>query len=152
MPHRLPTSILGLKCLSMTKINQSKSYEYWFRIYAESTDFMGIVYHSNYLCFFERARTEMLREAGWPLDCLAREHECYFVIYDVHLQYRAAAKLDDWLLITSSVVEYTACGMVFEQQLLNENKRLLCKGQIKVACVNQTMKPKKLPSFLKNTS
>lgn len=129
----------------------NKAYHANFRVYAEDTDFMGIVYHGNYLCLFERARTELLRDLGLPLTVLAEE-DCHFVIHEVQLKYLHPARLDDWLMISTKVTKHSQCVMIFEQTMYNQAKILLCQGAIKVVCVNGKKKPQRLPAiFFKNT-
>ena len=55
---------------NITPRNNDKTYSLPIRIYYEDTDAGGVVYHSNYLNFFERARTEWLRELGYEQDDL----------------------------------------------------------------------------------
>lgn len=129
-----------------------QKFQVSYRVYAEDTDFMGIVYHSNYLRFFERARTELFREAGWTLTELADKHDCQFVIYDVHLRYLQPAKRDDLLVITTKLGKVSACGIAFEQTACNQASALLCKAVVKIVCVDAALSPKKIPVFLKNAS
>jgi tol-pal system-associated acyl-CoA thioesterase len=65
------------------------------RVYYEDTDTGGVVYYANYLKFFERARTEWLRAAGFEQQALAREHGLQFVVARIECDYRRPARLDD---------------------------------------------------------
>lgn len=116
-----------------------------YRVYAEDTDFMGIVYHANYLRFFERARTDFLREIGLPLTKLATTDH-HFAIHTIQLRYLHPARLEDLLVVTTKIDSVGACSMVFHQTMQNQNDVLLCDVEIKVACVSQALKPKRLPS------
>jgi len=51
-------------------MQNKQTYQHMIRVYAEDVDFMGIVYHANYLCYLERARTEMLRQNNLMLSDL----------------------------------------------------------------------------------
>lgn len=115
-----------------------------FRVYVEDTDLMGIMYHANYLRFFERARTEMFRERGWSLTALA-EKNFHFAIHTIDIKYIAPARLDDVLTLNTAVVERSKCGLLFEQTMQNQDNRLLCKAMVHVVCVNGQMKPQRLP-------
>ena len=87
-----------------------KRGEHYFRlrVYYEDTDAGGIVYHSRYLNFAERARTEMLRIAGiGQREVLARDGLA-FAVRDLSIDYLRAARLDDQLLVRSRVVEQGA--------------------------------------------
>ncbi|WP_267885274.1 tol-pal system-associated acyl-CoA thioesterase [Legionella adelaidensis] len=115
-----------------------------FRVYVEDTDLMGIVYHSNYLYFFERARTEMFRNAGLSLTMMAK-HGTHFAIHEVQLKYHAPARLDDLLTIKTSCENIRASTLVFNQFIHNESGNLLCEAIVRVVCVNNELKPKRLP-------
>ncbi|WP_239005190.1 YbgC/FadM family acyl-CoA thioesterase [Legionella sp. MW5194] len=121
------------------------SYQSSFRVYAEDTDMMGIVYHANFLCFFERARTEMLREKNWSLTRMAAEHDRHFVISDVSMQFLHPAMLDDLLFISSDIVKRSSCSILFEQSLRNQHNTLLCEAQVKIVCVDSAMKIQRIP-------
>ena len=125
-------------------INSSLTSSY--RVYAEDTDFMGIVYHSNYLCFFERARTDFLREIGLPLSLLAT-YDCHFAIHTAQLRYLNPARLEDLLVITTKIGSISPCSLVFDQNMQKQDNTMLCQLKIKIACVNQSLKPKRLPEL-----
>jgi hypothetical protein len=72
-------------------------YAFPVRVYFENTDAGGVVYHSEYLKFLERARTEWLRHLGFEHQSLAREHRTVFVVSAVTAEFAAAARLDDLL-------------------------------------------------------
>lgn len=117
------------------------------RVYAEDTDMMGIVFHSNYLCFFERARTEMFRNSGLSLTTLAT-YDCHFAINDVKLHYLYPARLDDLLTIISRVDAKTTCSLTFEQSIYNQDNKLLCEATVKIVCVDSLLKPRRIPQDL----
>ncbi|MBA2650651.1 MAG: YbgC/FadM family acyl-CoA thioesterase [Tatlockia sp.] len=114
------------------------------RVYAENTDMMGIVYHSNYLCFFERARTEMIRESGLSLSARAT-YDYHFTITESDLRYLYPAYVDDLLKVTTNIASKKSCSLVFDQCIHNQHNTLLCKARIKVACIDNKMKPRRLP-------
>lgn len=125
----------------------SKIYLSRIRVYIEDTDLMGIVYHANYLCFFERARTEMFRDTGLSLTMMAK-HGTHFAIHEVKLRFHAPARMDDLLTISTSCENIRASSLVFNQMIHNESKTLLCDATIQVVCVNNDLKPKRLPKEL----
>lgn len=73
------------------------------RVYYEDTDAGGIVFYANYLKFFERARTEWLRACGIDQQRVADETGAIFIVRSTALDYRAPARLDDMLTITSRI-------------------------------------------------
>lgn len=120
------------------------TYQHSFRVYAEDVDYMGIVYHANYLCYFERARTEMLRQNNLVLSDLMKQ-DTLFAIYDAHLRYKAPARLDDLLTIKTQVQQLGACSFLFDQSMQNEQEIIICEAKIQVVCVNSNLKPKRFP-------
>lgn len=119
--------------------------EYCFthRVYIEDTDQMGIVYHANHLRFFERARTELLRENGLSLTTMAI-YDTHFAIHDVHIRYIFPARLDDVLMIKTKCEQKKACGLLFRQLMYNQSEQLLSEATIQVVCVDKNLKPKRL--------
>ena len=118
-----------------------------FRVYFEDTDLMGIVYHARYLYFFERARTELLRELGFTLTAMAQEN-VYFAIREAQVHYRSPAYLDDILSISTSFVQSSACTLQFTQTMHNQNKTLVSQAQVMTVCVAKSFKPIRVPNFL----
>jgi acyl-CoA thioester hydrolase len=119
-------------------------YQHSFRVYAEHVDFMGIVYHANFLCFFERARTEMLRENNLILSDLMKQ-DILFAVHDVHISYKAPARLDDLLTIKTHVQQLGACRFVFDQLMYNQEDKIISEAKIQVVCVNSDLRPKRYP-------
>ena len=118
------------------------SHQHTVRVYYEDTDAGGIVYYANYLKFFERARTEWLRELGIN-QSIFLEQNIGFVVTKVAMDNKASAKLDDLLTITTIINQLKSASLVFSQQLVNQNQITLCTAEIKVACVSLAMaKPK----------
>jgi 4-hydroxybenzoyl-CoA thioesterase len=117
------------------------------RVYYEDTDAGGVVYYVNYLKFMERARTEMLRQAGVEQIKLAREN-ILFVVHSASVRYLLPARLDDELVVCTQVSEKSKTSLIFKQQILKD-QLLLCEGQIKVVCVRaDTFKPCAIPKEL----
>lgn len=117
-----------------------RDYFYQYRVYAEDVDFMGIVYHVNYLRFYERARTEVLRENGIILTQLAIENSS-FAIAELSINYLHAAKMDDLLTVSSKIVKSSFCSFIFDQKIYNEAHSLLNRATVKVVCVDKNLKP-----------
>ena len=118
-----------------------------YRIYTEDTDLMGIVYHANYLRFFERARTEMLRYHGLSLTTMAI-YDTYFAIIDVQIRYFYPARLDDVVTITTQSSQKKKCSFLFKQVMHNQLGQMLSEADIQVVCVDKNLKPKRIPDQL----
>jgi acyl-CoA thioester hydrolase len=110
-------------------------HKHSLRVYYEDTDAGGIVYYANYLKFFERARTELLREIGIN-QVFFLQQQLGFVVIKVEVDYIASAKLDDLLDINSSIVTLKRASLIFEQQIYNQSQQLLCRATIGIACVD----------------
>ncbi len=115
------------------------------RVYYEDTDAGGIVYYANYLKFFERARTEWLRQMGIEQDILL-ERSLGFVVKRVEMDNYAPARFNDLLCIESEIVELKRVSLIFKQIIRSPNKQCLVSALIRVACVNlSSMKPQAIP-------
>lgn len=123
-------------------------FDWPITVYYEDTDAGGVVYHANYLKFFERARTEILRSLGFSQQQLL-EQNIGFVVRTANVDFIRAARLDDQLTVKTSVVELKKVSLTFCQELVNPNGQLLCKALVKVACIdNQKMRPTGLPQSM----
>jgi acyl-CoA thioester hydrolase len=122
---------------------QNKEHCFTYRVYIEDTDQMGIVYHANFLRFFERARTEMLRENGLSLTTMAT-YGTHFAIHDIHIRYAFPARLDDVVTIKTTCEQTKACGLLFKQMMHNQSEQLLSEATVHVVCVDESLKPKRL--------
>lgn len=120
-------------------------FEIPVRIYYEDTDAGGVVYYANYLKFMERCRTEWLsslgvEQDGWLADGVA------FVVRSISVDYHAPARFNDRIQVTCRLAALKRASLVFHQQILNAEGRLLISGQVTIACVNlQQMKPMPIP-------
>jgi len=123
-------------------------FEWPIRVYYEDTDSGGVVYHSNYLNFMERARTEWLRSLGFEQDELIRDHQCIFAVHSMQLNFKRPAKFNDSLIVRSHLIKAVGARMEFEQKIVRDNE-LLCEAVVKIACLDANrFRPKSLPSFI----
>lgn len=114
------------------------------RVYYENTDAGGVVYHAQYLNFFERARTEYLRSLGFSQQKLLAQNIA-FVVKHLEIDYKEAARLDDQLIVETKIAEIRKASIVFEQFLWNADC-CLSQAKVLVAAVDlQKMKPIKMP-------
>ncbi len=118
------------------------------RIYYQDTDAGGIVYHSNYLDYAERARSEFLREVGLPVNVLL-ERDVAFVIKKAELTYKSPARLDDLLTVHTSIGEIRGASMVMHQ-IVKRGDTDLVDIVLQVVFVSpKTMAPIRIPANLK---
>lgn len=107
---------------------------YQLRVYYEDTDAGGIVYYANYLKFFERARTEWLRELG-IVQSTFLEQNVAFVVRHVEMDNIASAKLDDQLTIKSQIILLKRASLIFQQHIVNQQEQLIATATVKVASI-----------------
>ena len=125
----------------------SNPFRWPITVYYEDTDAGGVVYHSNYLKFFERARTEMLRAKGISQHVLL-EQNIGFVVRHMDIDFNQGARLDEHLTVLTRVSEIKRASLQFCQELVNDEGKTLCKTIVKVACIdNKKMKPIAIPSL-----
>ncbi|WP_373778229.1 tol-pal system-associated acyl-CoA thioesterase [Glaesserella sp.] len=118
------------------------------RVYYEDTDAGGVVYHARYLHFFERARTEYLRNLGFSQQKMLAE-SLAFVVKKMEIDYKIAARLDDALLVETNLLEVKGVRVVFQQRLWRDTE-CLSEAVVTVASVNLTkMKPVSIPDEIK---
>jgi len=116
--------------------------------YAE-TDKMGVVYHANYLVWFEVGRTDWLRQSGWTY----REMEAAGValpVIEVHCEYRQPARYDDEIAIDARAVPLTPVRLRFEYRLSRAaDGVLLAEGYTIHAAVDPAGRPCRLPDTVR---
>lgn len=125
------------------------------RVYYEDTDSGGVVYHSNYLNFMERARTEWLRALQLEQDDIINDYGIIFVVRSLSIDYLKPALFNDALLVKSRIQKLARASIIFEQIIVRESVResvsesdeqVLTKGTVKVASLGLAEKrPVALP-------
>jgi acyl-CoA thioester hydrolase len=129
----------------------TKTFTWPIRVYYEDTDAGGVVFYANYLKFFERARTEMLRALGHEQDALIAGYSIMFVVRSVQIDYLKPARFNELLLASAKIIETKKASLVFEQEITRGGD-ILCKGIIRIACLDaKTMTPKVIPQHLFKT-
>jgi acyl-CoA thioester hydrolase len=118
------------------------------RVYYEDTDFTGVVYHANYLRFFERGRTEFLRASGIDHRALLeRSDPCAFTVTRLAVDFRRPARVDDALVVRTLYQRFRGVRMEVRQRLVREDD-LLAEGQIEVVCITPEGRPRRPPADL----
>ena len=114
------------------------------RVYFEDTDAAGIVYYANYLRFMERARSEMLRAVGIGQRETLEGGEGVYAVAEAHIKYRAPAKLDDALIVSSRVREVRAASCVIHQRVMRGDE-VLADAHVTAAFLSPEGRPKRQP-------
>lgn len=117
---------------------------YAVRVYFEDTDLSGVVYHANYLRWFERGRSDMLRLLGIDQRGAQEAGEGAFAVTDLALRYLRPARLDDDVLIESTVAEVSrvTCSLM---QKARRGDEVLAEGHVRVAFVSPQGRARRLP-------
>jgi tol-pal system-associated acyl-CoA thioesterase len=128
-------------------------FEWPLRVYIEDTDAGGIVYYANYLKFFERARSEWLRNIGFDQKVLMRD-AIRFVVREVNVKYRQPALLDDEIIATVEVAALGKASMTLNQRIvrrsdnqsqLSSSEQMLAEGSVSIACIDENGRPRVIP-------
>ena len=118
------------------------------RVYWEDTDAGGVVYHANYLKFFERARTEWLRALGIGQERMRAETNRVFVVVQAALRYAAPARLDDVIEVSVALAARGRASLELAQRVTRDGM-LLVEGSIRIGCVEAgTFRPRRIPNAI----
>ena len=117
------------------------------RIYYEDSDFSGNVYHAAYLKFFERGRTEFLRDLGVHHSELAGQGLA-FAVRSMEIDFVAAARIDDLLEVTTEVVAMTGVRLTLAQGILRDGQ-VLTTAKVVVVSIRTEGGAARLPAELR---
>ena len=113
--------------------------------YAE-TDQMGVVYHANYLVWFEVGRVEFIRSLGMDYRSMEREDGIGIAVVDVSARYKVPARYDDELIIETRLLAARGPVVKFGYRIVKaEDRTLLCEGETVHVVVGKDMKRCSLP-------
>lgn len=113
--------------------------------YAE-TDKMGVVYHSNFIVWFEIGRVELLRKMGFRYRDMELEDDCHIAVVDVRCRYKAPARYDDELLVRTRLKQIRGSVLVFSYEVVRQaDDALLAEGETTHIVVNSRFEKTTLP-------
>lgn len=131
-----------------------ETFSWPIRVYYEDTDAGGVVFYANYLKFFERARTELLRSLGYSQHLLADTLGLLFVVKSASIEYHSPAKLDDELKLVVVVERVGGASMQIRQEAWRTEAgktNLLAAGLVTVVCVNkENFRPCPIPDHIRS--
>ena len=131
----------------MVMMSERKTFS--VRVYYEDTDFSGNVYHSNYLKYCERARSDYLRVMGVDQNAMFAEGQA-FVVRRMNCEFLRPAKFDDVLEVETRLVEMS--GARFElAQIVKRDGDMVFSASVTVALVDGAGKPKRISRELAAT-
>jgi len=132
----------------MSEIVGTKALGFETRVrvrYAE-TDQMGVVYHANYLVWFEVGRVEFIRQLGLDYKSMEREEGCGIAVVQVDVRYRVPARYDEELIVQTRLLAARGAVVRFGYRILRaEDGVLLCEGETAHVVVGKDMKKRALP-------
>lgn len=121
-------------------------YTHQFRVYYEDTDAGGVVYHANYLNFFERTRTEWLRSKGLQQSAMREQANVVLAIRKMDIDFISPARLDDVLTVSTEVVSHSKVAMEVKQEMYVAGV-LVAKAEVQIVSLNaEKFKPMRFPT------
>jgi acyl-CoA thioester hydrolase len=120
----------------------------WVRVYYADTDAGGVVYHSTYLDFAERARTEMLRSVNRDPTWRPGRSATSFVVRNCEITYKRPALLDDLLEVRSHLIALGGASFTVRHDICRDGEVLVWLG-LTLACVRQAGIPTRIPGPLR---
>jgi len=121
------------------------TFDWPVQVYWEDTDAGGVVYHSQYLNFMERARTEFLRSLGLVQTTLRDDLIILFVVRDIQIRFKKPAKFDDALNVNTALVKVGRSLLEFEQNIYRGDEHLIA-AKVDVVCIGaDSFRPVSIP-------
>lgn len=124
-----------------------REHVHTLRIHYGLTDQMGLVYHANYLHFFEVGRTELLRAAGAAYADMEREGY-RLVVTEASCRYRSGARYDEEITVVTRVEEVRPASIRFRYAVRGADGRAVAEGATSLACVSPELRPRRLPAHV----
>ncbi len=126
----------------------NKPFFWPVRVYYEDTDAGGVVFYANYLKYFERARTELLRAMGYEQDELMVSEGIIFAVRSLTVDYKKPARFNQLLAVSADIKQSKKASIEFVQHITRDNE-ILVLGEVRIACLDvNTLKPKAIPENL----
>jgi len=119
-------------------------HRYAVRVHFEDTDLSGVVYHANYLRWFERARSDMLRLLGIDQRAVHEAGGGTYAVADLAIRYLAPARLDDVVLIESRAETIRAASVLMHQRAFRDGV-LLADARLRIGFVSPSGRPGRQP-------
>ncbi len=134
---------------------QPQTYETKLRVRYAETDQMGVVYHSNFIVWFEVGRVEMKRQLGFSYNQMEQQDGQHLAVADVRCRYKSPARYDDLILIRTHLINVRDSLVHFGYEILrDEDGTLLAEGESVHLVLDREFKRTRLsqrylPAFLK---
>ncbi len=113
------------------------------RVYYEDTDFTGLVYHANYVRYFERGRSDFLRVIGvGHAELLDQDQPMAFVLSQLNIRYLRPARIDDALTVRT-VYEAVKGPRLIIGQSITRREEVLCRAEVEAVCIHLDGRPRR---------
>ena len=121
------------------------------RVYYEDTDFTGLVYHANYVRYFERGRSDFLRlTASGHAAMLAGDEPMAFVVAELALKFLKPARIDDALLVRTTYDAIKGPRLLISQTIERDSE-VLCRAGVTAVCIHLNGRPRRPTRALVNS-
>ena len=121
-----------------------KIFSHKIKVYYEDTDAGGVVYHANYLKFFERARSEALSEVGLSNLRIKKDYGLIIVVKSCNIDFNKSAYLEDQLNVNSFITSFSKTSFKMNQSILRDTD-VIVNSKFHLVFVNEKSKPTKIP-------
>ncbi len=134
----------------------NNSHYYSLRIFYEDTDAGGIVYHSNYLKFFERSRTALLNLVSTDQKKMLYENKLAFVVRELNLKMIGSFTLND-IIIVKTCLKYAKKSYIrLKQEIYNDNVKKIknkpkVSAEVQIVLINEKKKVKDITKILNHS-
>ena len=132
------------------KEKEQPQIEFSHRVSYGETDAMGVVYYAEYLHFFERARSEFIREFGMSYSQI-EEEGLFLPVREARCKYKRPARYDEIIHVKCKMEAMKRASMIFEYEILSEDRSIIhAIGMTEHALVNRDGRPVRIPEWLAN--
>ncbi|HEX6865905.1 MAG TPA: tol-pal system-associated acyl-CoA thioesterase [Caulobacteraceae bacterium] len=127
---------------------EGREHQLPVRVYYEDTDFTGVVYHANYLRYFERGRSDFLRMAGVShADLLTHDQPTAFVVVRMEVDFRKPARIDDALLVRTTYDAVKGPRLAISQTI-TRGEDVIEQAAVQAACIDLSGRARRPPAGL----
>ena len=127
---------------------EGREHFYPIHVFYEDTDFSGLVYHANYLRYFERGRSSFLNLIGVTHSDLWAKNEMAFTIRKFEIEYKSPARIDNQLIIKTTYDQITGARLFISQNCY-KGDTLVASALCEAACISKTGRPVRVPKTIR---
>jgi len=128
---------------------QGREHFYPVHIFYEDTDFSGLVYHANYLRYFERGRSSFLNLIGVTHAELWADHQIAFTIRKFEIEYKSPARIDDDIIVKTTYDQVTGARLHISQACFKDDT-LIATAKCEAACISHIGRPVRVPKSIRD--